>query len=158
MMRSDFNLCSVSGAEEFVSVSVGQDCVLPCFGREGVRVSVLQWIQSDSDKHLLVYRAGRVLHGYEDPVYTNRVQLLEPKLLRGNLSVVLKNVTLKDTGIYRCQALYEDKQKVPQFIHLRVTERGPGESFQHEHEVRVSMKIIVLCKCYITILLMHWGL
>uniref|UniRef100_A0A8C6V5W4 Ig-like domain-containing protein n=1 Tax=Neogobius melanostomus TaxID=47308 RepID=A0A8C6V5W4_9GOBI len=105
-------LSSVAEAE----VSEGQDCELPCSGHKEVRVSVLEWTRFDQRRDLLVFRAGKVLNGYEDPDFTNRVQLLDPQLQRGDLSVMLKDVTFKDTGTYECLVLYADKQEISQFI------------------------------------------
>lgn len=120
------------GAIRTIEAVEGHNSTLPCSRATELELSVLQWIRSDLDKRLLVFR-GAVLEGYEDSLYRNRVELLDPQLQEEDLSVVLKVVTVKDSGTYRCKAVYEDEeevQEVSQFIRLTVTEHERGESFE----------------------------
>uniref|UniRef100_A0A8C6UVS3 Ig-like domain-containing protein n=1 Tax=Neogobius melanostomus TaxID=47308 RepID=A0A8C6UVS3_9GOBI len=111
-------------AEVPVSAAEGEDCVLPCSGHEGVNVKYLEWTEVDQRRDLLAYRGGKTLQRYDD--YTNRVQLLHPQLQSRDLSVVLNKVTFKDSGMYKCYALYDDRQETSQFIRLRVKEEVSG--------------------------------
>ncbi|XP_072314716.1 uncharacterized protein [Eucyclogobius newberryi] len=100
-------LLVTSASAKVVKTTVGEDTVLPCEGPEG-RVIALQWEMSKRD--VLVYRGGRV-DKMQDEQFRNRVQLQDPEMKSGNLGVILKNVTLKDTGIYTCEGLIQTSKR-----------------------------------------------
>lgn len=129
----------------------GKDCALPCSRDKTLELSLLEW--SHLDKLLLVFR-GAVQEGYEDPLYTNRVELQDPQL-QTNLSVVLKNVSEKDRGLYRCKAVNEDGEKIQetsQFIHLTIKE----ETTSGDTNTELSLGLILGLFALILIVLCVW--
>lgn len=107
-----------------ISAVVGRDSVLPCLGVKDLQVDSLEW--TCDGKVLLVYRKGSVKDGYEHPIYTNQVQLMDPLLHGGDFSLRLMDVAIEDTGVYECFFVYTDERGVwadSRFIHLTVTEQ-----------------------------------
>ncbi|KAK7877345.1 hypothetical protein WMY93_031949 [Mugilogobius chulae] len=91
---------------------------LPCTCSVDREVTLLQWTRPDRNKTLLVYRGGKRLKDYEDPKFTDRVQLKDPSLKNRDMSLILRNVTTDDKGKYECLADYKDEHVHRQFVHL----------------------------------------
>lgn len=114
-----------TGAVVYVNISaaVGQESVvLPCVVLRDRQVDSVEW--THDSQVILVYTKGEVQDGYEDQVYTDRVQLEDPQhRSSGVFSLCLKNITVKDTGIYECFIFYSDSVAEAQFVNLTVTEQ-----------------------------------
>ncbi|CAL1570172.1 unnamed protein product [Knipowitschia caucasica] len=90
---------------------VDEACELACSVDQSSKVMVLQWSRPELDRsgYLLFYRHPHIQSHYQHPDYRARVQLKDQGLDHGDLSLVLKNVTLKDSGTYECRLMLEDK-------------------------------------------------
>ncbi|KAK3525956.1 hypothetical protein QTP70_011401 [Hemibagrus guttatus] len=85
-----------STAESQISARVGSTVILPCEWRNiSVQVPHVQW---NKVSETVFERKGVEL--YEGEGYEGRVDVPQDKLLVGNCSLVLKNVSLTDAGIY----------------------------------------------------------
>ncbi|KAK3558097.1 hypothetical protein QTP86_009452 [Hemibagrus guttatus] len=83
-------------AESQISARVGSTVILPCEWRNiSVQVPHVQW---NKVSETVFERKGVEL--YEGEGYEGRVDVPQDKLLVGNCSLVLKNVSLTDAGIY----------------------------------------------------------
>ncbi|KAJ0055632.1 hypothetical protein NL108_006498 [Boleophthalmus pectinirostris] len=114
-----------------VATMVGEDCELPCSVDPSSKVLVLQWSRPDLDHsgYLLFYRHPRVQSHYQHPNYRARVQPKDPGLDRGDLSLILKNVTHNDTATYECRLLLEKhmwRKTTVQLVVRGKTELKPG--------------------------------
>lgn len=87
-----------------VTALLGEDNVLPCSVYTFKNVTELRWTRLDQDLRMLEYKqeTGMTIHAN----YTERIQVIDPQLQRGNYSLILKNVTMKDEGIYECKAIF----------------------------------------------------
>ncbi|XP_072314815.1 myelin-oligodendrocyte glycoprotein-like [Eucyclogobius newberryi] len=105
-----------------VAPLVGEDCELPCLIDSSAKVLVLQWSRPDLDDigYLLFYRHPRVRTHYQHPDFRARVQLQDPGLDHGDLSLVLKNVTRNDTATYECRLLLENEVSRTTTVQLTV--------------------------------------
>uniref|UniRef100_A0A3B5QWV0 Ig-like domain-containing protein n=1 Tax=Xiphophorus maculatus TaxID=8083 RepID=A0A3B5QWV0_XIPMA len=84
----------------------GQSITLPCSSAASSSVIVVQWSRTDlGSEYVLLFRDGRFDVGNQNPSYQNRVDLVDPQMKEGNVSLVLKNLTTNDTGLYQCQVL-----------------------------------------------------
>ncbi|KAF5885530.1 programmed cell death 1 ligand 1-like, partial [Clarias magur] len=82
---------------QLVSAQVGSTAVLPCEWRNiSVPTPHVQW---NTDTEIVFERKGEQL--FEGEGYENRVDVPQDKLLEGNCSLLLKNVSVTDAGIYQ---------------------------------------------------------
>uniref|UniRef100_A0A3P8QL52 Immunoglobulin V-set domain-containing protein n=1 Tax=Astatotilapia calliptera TaxID=8154 RepID=A0A3P8QL52_ASTCA len=68
------------------------------------RISVVKWSRPDlnTDGYVYFYRNKRFYENYQHPSFYGRVKLRDPEMKDGDVSVILKNVTFNDTGMYEC--------------------------------------------------------
>lgn len=117
----------VSLGSERVTVKPGEHCELHCPGLPNTTVQVLEWTRQDlgSEGYVLFYRSGKVLDEGQHSRFSDRVELKDPELKKGDLSVILQDVTLEDSGTYTC--LYKisgETQERTHLVQLTVTEPG----------------------------------
>uniref|UniRef100_A0A3Q0RBP4 Ig-like domain-containing protein n=1 Tax=Amphilophus citrinellus TaxID=61819 RepID=A0A3Q0RBP4_AMPCI len=81
----------------------GQNVTLPCRGPNN-KTCVVEWIRTDLGKeYVFFYRERRIVTDRQHPSFVNRVDLQDRRLKDGEVSVVLQNVTINDTGRYECR-------------------------------------------------------
>lgn len=152
-----------------ISAQVGEDVEIQCRGPEDGKVLVLEWIQSDlgPDGYLYLYRDGSVMDNHQHPFFKNRVELRDPEMKKGDLSVILKKVTFNDGGVFKCLSLFEtfkeERREDSQEFNLTVTEAETSEGGATEEEGGVKMEIVgivfgvvlVLLFCVLVFFLIH---
>uniref|UniRef100_A0A3Q4GF30 Immunoglobulin V-set domain-containing protein n=1 Tax=Neolamprologus brichardi TaxID=32507 RepID=A0A3Q4GF30_NEOBR len=93
-------------------------------------ISVLKWSRADlnTDGYVYFYRNKRFYENYQHPSFHGRVKLRDPEMKDGDVSVILKNVTFNDTGIYECHIAVRNPVRskrahteISHFINLTVT-------------------------------------
>lgn len=88
----------------------GEDAILLCWTTLGCRIAMLEWFISGTTpqhgNYVLLYRNDRAYDAYQKESYKTRVQLQDPNLQHGNVGVILKNLTVSDTGVYVCLITY----------------------------------------------------
>lgn len=104
----------------------GDSVTLTCYSPRDVVVLILRWKKQDEQRYVLFIRENRIYENLQDPSYKGRVELKDPEMKNGELSVILKNVTVNDNGIYECSAAYN--QQEPQVLNsITLTVDPPGE-------------------------------
>ncbi|XP_026209027.1 CD226 antigen-like isoform X2 [Anabas testudineus] len=100
---SDRCQLSVTGQKK-MKVKPGDDVSLPCQGPRGADIRVLEWEKPElkTDGYVFFFRERRSYGNYQHPSYCGRVELKDPEMKDGDVSVILKNVTINDTGTYEC--------------------------------------------------------
>ncbi|KAK2813486.1 hypothetical protein Q5P01_000815 [Channa striata] len=93
-----------------VTVKTGEDVVLQCQAPRGTVIRLLEWIRPDlqNDGNVFFYRNNRAYDKYQHPSFRGRVELRDPQMKDGDTSVILKNVSISDTGTYDCQMIVSD--------------------------------------------------
>ncbi|XP_026225275.1 coxsackievirus and adenovirus receptor homolog [Anabas testudineus] len=143
-----------------VKVKPGEDAVLQCDGPKDVQITMLEWIRPDlnSDGYVFFYRDERLYKNYLHQSFVDRVELIDPKMKNGDVSVILRNVTDTDTGTYKCYVSVSKASRrqraTPDFsktIELLVDDSGEaagetGEWKKHEHICGTDC-IIFCCGC-----------
>lgn len=123
---------------------LGEDVTLQCQSLKDELITVLKWVRPDlkSDGYVFFYRNKRSFRNYQHPSFLDRVQLMDPEMKDGNVSVILNNVTLNDTGTYECHVSVRNtghtKRITPEithFINLKVSDSG------HTHESKSQSSI-----------------
>ncbi|CAI5660704.1 unnamed protein product [Oreochromis niloticus] len=110
-----------------VPVKRGEEIILECYGPKNATTRLLKWNNTDmkSEFYVFYFRDGKPYENYQDPHFKDRVKLKDPEMKNGDFSVILKNVTMNDTGRYECYAGYNNQE--PQLINitnLKVEEPG----------------------------------
>ncbi|XP_030581193.1 uncharacterized protein LOC115777424 [Archocentrus centrarchus] len=118
------------------TVKRGEDATLQCSGTRGAAVVILRWRKNDQQPELqdtnkeefyvLFIRDGRTYENFQLPSFKGRVQLRDPQMKDGDLSVIIKNVSMNDAGIYECYAGY-DKNDSQLMSSTNLTVEEPGQ-------------------------------
>ncbi|KAL4008110.1 hypothetical protein ACER0C_001962 [Sarotherodon galilaeus] len=95
--------CSLA-LQQDVQAKLGADVTLQCQISTDERISVLKWSRPDlnTDGYVYFYRNKRFYENYQHPSFHGRVKLRSPEMKDGDVSLILKNVTFNDTGMYEC--------------------------------------------------------
>ncbi|KAF3698281.1 T-cell surface protein tactile Cell surface antigen CD96 [Channa argus] len=112
---------------EEIRAKPGDNVILQCRGpREGV-IQLLEWSKPDlkSEDFVFYFRDERFYEEYQHPLFRGRMELRDPQMKEGDCSVILKNVTIKDTGTYVCH--FENTENGPQLITITLTIRDSGD-------------------------------
>ncbi|CAI5660525.1 unnamed protein product [Oreochromis niloticus] len=83
----------VSGLKELI-VKLGEDAPLQCQGPRDAKITVLEWNRADlkSDDYVFLYRNQRPYESYQHVSFRGRVDLMDPSMKDGNVSVMLRNI------------------------------------------------------------------
>ncbi|XP_024119907.1 sodium channel subunit beta-2 [Oryzias melastigma] len=126
---------SVSGTSDLnITAGSGENVTLRCEDPNINQDSSLEWNRTDleKEKHLLSFRSRGVNLDHQDESFQNRVSLKNSRMKDGDLSVVLENVKINDSGTYECRILQKNgshREMVPiSIIHLLVS--PPGDERQ----------------------------
>ncbi|XP_015250098.1 PREDICTED: nectin-4-like [Cyprinodon variegatus] len=88
-----------------ITAEPGQNVTLPCRGSRGT-IIVVEWSRTDlGSEYVLRYRDQQLDPENQNPSFRNRVDLLDPQMKAGDVSVVLKNLTTDDRGTYECRVV-----------------------------------------------------
>ncbi|XP_039892269.1 sodium channel subunit beta-3-like [Simochromis diagramma] len=148
--------CSVA-LQQDVQAKFGEDVTLQCQITTDERISVVKWSRPDlnTDGYVYFYRNKRFYENYQHPSFHGRVKLRHPEMKDGDVSVILKNVTFNDTGMYECHIAVRNPVRskrahteISHFIELTVTAFSCSTVFIHLSEmasliILLSLSLIV---------------
>uniref|UniRef100_A0A3Q4GKA1 Ig-like domain-containing protein n=1 Tax=Neolamprologus brichardi TaxID=32507 RepID=A0A3Q4GKA1_NEOBR len=125
-------LCSVLfplSDEKNVTAESGQNITLTCRAPNN-NIDVLEWSRADLDtEYVLLYRDEQFDPDNQHPSFKNRVDLQDRQMKDGDVSLILKDVTINDAGAYDCHVFMRGtnhkNSKPISSIYLRVV--PPGE-------------------------------
>uniref|UniRef100_A0A3P9D168 Ig-like domain-containing protein n=1 Tax=Maylandia zebra TaxID=106582 RepID=A0A3P9D168_9CICH len=86
----------------------GQDVTLTCRAPNS-KIVAIEW--SKDLWNLLYYQIGQFDPDNQNPAYKNRVDLKDRQMKDGDVSLILKNVTINDTGTYRCYVAWGESNQ-----------------------------------------------
>lgn len=122
-----FLTCSVSADQQEIKAKSGDDVTLHCQSPRDEAISLLVWIRPDlkTDDYVFFFRENRPYEHYQHPSFRGRVQLRDPEMKDGDVSVILKNVNINDTGTYECRVLGNSTEpELMKTINLKVEDSG----------------------------------
>ncbi|KAF3698335.1 V-set domain containing T-cell activation inhibitor 1 B7 -like protein 4 [Channa argus] len=111
-----------------ITVKTGDDVTLQCLDPRGGDIELLEWRRQDLKEDIFVCRHGKNDCSTSHPSFKNRVELRDPEMKDRNVSVILKNITINDTGTYECRVRNSNTEPPPQLIstiNLTVVNSGP---------------------------------
>uniref|UniRef100_A0A3B3XB08 Ig-like domain-containing protein n=1 Tax=Poecilia mexicana TaxID=48701 RepID=A0A3B3XB08_9TELE len=100
---------AVIGVSQPIKAAPGDDVVLPCWvspiwdaTKKTVEWSRLDQRQDSTKKYVLVYRALKLDRRLMMESYIGKASLIPEALKSGNVTLKLTNVTVNDSGRYKC--------------------------------------------------------
>uniref|UniRef100_A0A8C4DLI9 Ig-like domain-containing protein n=1 Tax=Dicentrarchus labrax TaxID=13489 RepID=A0A8C4DLI9_DICLA len=114
----------VIGSDKPVTVTVGDNAILPCHLEPpfNVRSLLVEW--KHNGKYVLVSRHGKDYLDDQDKNFRGRTSLFHEEMIRGNISLKLTNVTELDAGSFTCFVPKLQSQVRRGFIDLTVEPVG----------------------------------
>ncbi|KAL4008413.1 hypothetical protein ACER0C_002265 [Sarotherodon galilaeus] len=95
----------VSADEKIITAESGQNVTLTCRAPNN-NIILVEWSRADlGDEYVLLYRDERFYPEQQHPSFKNRVDLQDRQMKDGDVSLMMKNVTINDTGTYECRVL-----------------------------------------------------
>ncbi|XP_030580126.1 programmed cell death 1 ligand 1-like [Archocentrus centrarchus] len=129
----------VSAGQKIITAQPGQDATLTCRAPNNNTVMIVEWSRADLGlKYVLLYRHEQFDPGNQHPSFKNRADLQDRQMKDGDVSLILKNVTINDTGTYECRVFQTTNRRKRanmeanldsdpiSIITLRVAPPGPG--------------------------------
>lgn len=104
----------VSGSEvsQNVIAEPGQTITLPCQIPKNTPVVIVEWTRPDlGTQYVLFYRDGQSDPENQSPSFKNRVGLKEGLMQDGDVSLILKDVTMDDKGTYECHIVPKETNR-----------------------------------------------
>ncbi|KAL3050934.1 hypothetical protein OYC64_001249 [Pagothenia borchgrevinki] len=139
-----------AAARESLKRKSGEDVLLRCNSSTDAAITKLEWKRPElDDDYVFFFRNNRLYENYQDPRYRGRVELNDPEMKNGDASVLLKNVTVNDSGTYECWVITSQTrrrraadEKPVSSVHLSVSE-GP----EHPGGPRgyVGLGVVLVC-------------
>ncbi|XP_031610186.1 programmed cell death 1 ligand 1-like [Oreochromis aureus] len=120
-------LVFVSADQKTITAESGQNVTLPCRAPKNSKIITVEWHRPDlQPKYVLVFRDGNIDPVNQHPSFKNRVDLQERKMKDGDVSLILKNVMINETGTYECRVVLEETRSLQSItnITLRVDSSG----------------------------------
>ncbi|XP_076734738.1 polymeric immunoglobulin receptor-like isoform X2 [Maylandia zebra] len=118
-LSSSLSLIVDPPAEKIIIAESGQNVTLPCRDSNNNNITVVEWSKADlGDKYVFLHRDGQSVPANQHPSFKNRVDLHDRQMKDGDVSLILRNVTTADDGIYECSLLIGGTQAWRQSIDL----------------------------------------
>lgn len=108
----------------------GQNVTLQCQVPRGLNITLLEWSKPEfnSESYVFFFQSHRLYENYQHESFRGRVALKDRSMKDGDVSVILRNVNINDTGTYSCEITTRIKGKVVHevvhSINLKVTDSG----------------------------------
>ncbi|CAI5660626.1 T-cell surface glycoprotein CD4-like [Oreochromis aureus] len=97
-------LVSASQDQKNITAESGQNVTLTCRASNNIRT--VEWSRADlGEKYVFLYRDGRKTTVNQHLSFKDRVDLQDKQMKDGDVSVILKDVTINDSGTYKCRVV-----------------------------------------------------
>uniref|UniRef100_A0AAZ1XP73 Ig-like domain-containing protein n=1 Tax=Oreochromis aureus TaxID=47969 RepID=A0AAZ1XP73_OREAU len=95
-----------------ITAESGQDVTLTCRAPNN-NIIVVEWSRCDQKgQYVLLYRDDQFVPDDQHPSFKNRVDLQDRQMKDGDVSLILKDVTINDAGKYECRVHPSFKNRV----------------------------------------------
>ncbi|XP_006809906.2 CD226 antigen-like, partial [Neolamprologus brichardi] len=103
-----------------ITAESGQDVTLTCRA-PNKNITVTEWKRADlGEEYVLLYRQKRFDPTNQHPSFKNRVDLQDRQMKDGDVSLILRDVTINDTGTYECW-VYTNQNNAPEMLICIIT-------------------------------------
>ncbi|CAI5671407.1 uncharacterized protein LOC109201360 [Oreochromis niloticus] len=122
------NLCMFTSADrKIITAESGQDVTLICRVTNNNIIGAVKWTRPGLETgNVLLYHDDYFDSSNQHPSFKNRVDLQDRQMKDGDVSLILKHVTINDTGTYECRVFMEETRswELIRIIYLRVVPPG----------------------------------
>ncbi|XP_008290886.1 ICOS ligand-like isoform X2 [Stegastes partitus] len=145
-----FLLCTCT-AQENITAELGQDVILPCGGpNNNDSFIAAEWVRPDQQPdYVLFYRDGKCHPQFQHPLFKNRTDLQDKQMKDGDVSLVLNDVKMEDTGTYVCRVFLKetiDRQSaIVKIVHLEVHPPGDKDGGDKDGGNVVGLVLGIVC-------------
>ncbi|KAL4008145.1 hypothetical protein ACER0C_001997 [Sarotherodon galilaeus] len=121
--------CLLGCTSQDITAESGQDVILTCRAPNN-NIQTVEWSRADlGDEYVFLYRDEVFVSENQHLSFTNRVDLQDRQRKDGDVSLILKNVTINDTGTYKCVLMNGTNDPIC-IIYLSVVD-PPGQTGGH---------------------------
>uniref|UniRef100_A0A3P8P0P9 Ig-like domain-containing protein n=1 Tax=Astatotilapia calliptera TaxID=8154 RepID=A0A3P8P0P9_ASTCA len=150
--------------EKTITAESGQDVILPCRAPNN-NIFTLEWERADLKSGNVLFRVGcDIILDDQHPSFKNRVDLQDKEMKDGDVSLILKDVTINDAGTYECHFLMVEARSFKHsFIKLVVVPPGEAASWllmfvccmDELVDVRGRQMFLQLLSLWLTLIIKH---
>ncbi|XP_026017335.1 hepatitis A virus cellular receptor 2-like [Astatotilapia calliptera] len=139
------NLSVVLPDQKVVNITAesGQNVILPCRAPNTLLIPAVEWSRRDLEtQSVLLYWEKGIVTYFQHPSFMNRVDLQDRQMKDGDVSLILKDVTINDTGTYQCRVFMNEKhpwKSIISIINLSVD--PPGQTGGHTEDGAVGLVV-----------------
>ncbi|XP_019211257.1 selection and upkeep of intraepithelial T-cells protein 7-like [Oreochromis niloticus] len=117
----------VSADQKNITAQSGQKNITLTCRAPNNNIRAVEWSRTDlKPQHVLLYRDGHFEPANQHPSFKNRVDLQDRQMKDGDVSLILKNVTINDTGTYECRVFMSGPNN-EHICNISLTVDPPGE-------------------------------
>ncbi|CAI5660528.1 unnamed protein product [Oreochromis niloticus] len=158
-----FALFVTSALEDHTEVKVrsGQNVTLHCQGPRGLNITMLEWSKPEfnSESYVFFFQNHRLYENYQHESVKGRVALKDRSMKDGDVSVILRNVNINDTGTYSCEITTRTNgrvvHEVVHSINLKVTDSDENiKGGEEEDGKNMNKTLLVLFGVSVTFAVM----
>ncbi|CAI5671328.1 unnamed protein product [Oreochromis niloticus] len=141
----------VNSYQKNITAESGQNVTLTCRApNNNNSILVVEWSRADlGDEYVLLYRDGHFHSDNQHPSFKNRVDLQDRQMKDGDVSLILKDVTINDTGTYECR-VQRQRESLSLITSVYLSVVPPGKQGGHTADgsvgliVRLSVSAVLL--------------
>uniref|UniRef100_UPI0009B2E6AB selection and upkeep of intraepithelial T-cells protein 4-like n=1 Tax=Monopterus albus TaxID=43700 RepID=UPI0009B2E6AB len=94
------------GDQRNIPAKPGDNITLSCRAPSSTNIIVVEWSRTDLEpQYVFMYRDGRPVLESQHESFKDRVELEDSEMKDGDVSLVLRNVTINDSGTYECRVV-----------------------------------------------------
>ncbi|XP_063324252.1 uncharacterized protein LOC134622851 [Pelmatolapia mariae] len=134
----------VSADQKNITAESGQDVTLTCRAPSN-NIIVVKWSRADlGDEYVLLYRDEQFDPEGQHPSIKNRVDLQDRQMKDGDVSLILKDVTINDTGTYECHVVQRVRGPLTLINSTYLHVVPPGEKADGSVGLKVGLSVLVV--------------
>ncbi|XP_014268536.2 uncharacterized protein LOC106676430 [Maylandia zebra] len=135
-----------SSEQKIITAQSGQNVTLTCRAPQGKPIRAVKWSRADlGDKYVLLYRDELFDQTSQHPSFKNRVDLQDRQMKDGDVSLILKDVTINDAGTYECRVIVGESASLEIMGTVNMSVLPPGHQGDTEDggikDIPVGLKI-----------------
>ncbi|XP_067380889.1 coxsackievirus and adenovirus receptor-like [Channa argus] len=100
-------LVSFAEGQEILTAQPGDSVTLPCKVPSNMSVLAVLWTRPDlKSEYVFFYRDAQSDSDKQHPAFINRVELKDKQMKDGDVSLVMTDVMINDSGTYECRVVH----------------------------------------------------